>query len=72
MSFIYLFESLKGLSNLTPFVSEAQARRATIEYKEANPELGFLTVVTFAKELTEAERVAYQPPTEFPALAELW
>lgn len=69
---IYLYDALKGLSAETPFVSEAQARRATIEYKEANPELGFLTVVTFEKKLTEKERLAYQPPTEFPAFAELW
>lgn len=69
---IYLYEALKGLSVETPFVSEAQARRATIEYKEANPSLGFLTVVTFEKPLTEAERLAYQPPTEFPEFAELW
>jgi hypothetical protein len=70
--YIYLYESLKGLSALTPFVSEAQARRATIEYKEANPSLGFLTVVTFDRELTDKERKAYQPPTEFPAMSELW
>lgn len=69
---IYLYEALKGLSVETPFVSEAQARRATIEYKTANPDLGFLTVVTFEKALTDKERLAYQPPTEFPAFAELW
>ena len=69
---IYLYDALKGLSQETPFVSIAQAKRATIEYKEANPELGFLTVVTFKEPLTEAERIAYQPPTEFPAMSELW
>ena len=69
---IYLYNALKGLSQETPFVSEAQARRATIEYKNANPTQGFLQVVTFEKKLTEKERLAYQPPTEFPALAELW
>ena len=69
---IYLYDALKGLSEETPFVSEAQARRATIAYKEANPEMGFLKVYTFDKKLTEKERLTFQPPTEFPALSELW
>ena len=69
---IHLYDALKGLSQETPFISEAQAKRATIAYKEANPELGFLQVVTFDRQLTSAEIEAYQPPTDFPALSELW
>lgn len=69
---IYLYDALKGLSQETEFVSEAQARRATIEYKKQNPAMGYLQVVTFEKALTEKERLAYQPPVEFPELSKLW
>lgn len=69
---IYLYETLKGLSQVTPFVSIAQAKLATITYREEHPTVGFLEVVSFAQLLTEEERINYKPPTEFPAFAELW
>jgi hypothetical protein len=73
MSNIYLYSNvLKTLSAKTPFVSVQQAKRATIEYNEQDPTVGYLTVLEFDKELTEKERLAYQPPTEFPSFSELF
>jgi hypothetical protein len=56
----YLYEALVGLSRVS-FASEKQARWNAIQQKEANPELGFVTVVSFDRQLTEEERVAYEP-----------
>lgn len=56
----YLYETLVGLSRAS-YASEKQARWNAIQQKEANPELGFVTVVAFDHQLTDEERVAYEP-----------
>jgi hypothetical protein len=59
----YLYEALVGLSK-TSYPTERAARWNAIQQKEANPELGFVTVVAMPERLTEDERVAYQPTLE--------
>jgi len=56
----YLYESLVGLSKVS-FLTEKQARWNAIQQKERNPELGFVTVVSFDRELTDKERASYEP-----------
>lgn len=40
----------------------------TSDWKKANPELGFLTVVEIDRDLTDEERATWRPPLNAPTL----
>jgi hypothetical protein len=85
---VHVFESLKagskprkgykpGLSKALfnedgTEMNEAQARLATIAWKEANPEIGFLKVVTIDKVLTDAERAEWREQIVVPKLESIF
>jgi hypothetical protein len=53
-------------------MNEAQARLATISWKEANPAIGFLKVVTIDKVLTDAERAEWREEIVVPSLESIF
>jgi len=53
-------------------MNEAQARLATTVWKEANPAIGFLKVVTVDKVLTDAERAEWREQIVVPSLESIF